>query len=240
VSNKPISIQAIATAVFKRDEDLGAYLISHLKDLNLEGKVLAVTSKIVSLAEGRLVPQAEISKQDLVRREADRYLGVGGYGVDLTIKHGLLIPAAGIDESNSENGDFILYPENPYASAEAVWRTLRDAFGLKNFGVVLTDSHVLPLRLGVTGIGLSHWGFKATRSLVNKPDLFDRPLKFTYVDVIDSLAAMAVFAMGESNDQTPVALISGAALEFSDSSSAAEISIEPENDLYWPLLKKLF
>ena len=164
-------------------------------------------------------------------------MGVGGYDVELTIKHGLLIASAGIDESNSEHDKYILFPQDPYASAARIGTFLRKQFGIKNLGVILTDSHVMPLRRGVTGISLAHWGIKATQSLVGAPDIFGHALKFTSVDVVDALAATAVFLMGEADNRCPLAVINGAQLEFTDHSSKEEISIPLEDDLYYPVLE---
>jgi dihydrofolate synthase / folylpolyglutamate synthase len=67
--------------------------------------ILAVTSKIVSLAEGRLVPRArKRARPELVRGKQIVSWAKRGYGVFLTVKEGLFIPSAGIDESNSEGG----------------------------------------------------------------------------------------------------------------------------------------
>jgi dihydrofolate synthase / folylpolyglutamate synthase len=234
-SKASVQIRAIKTSVFHQGQDLFAFLDAHLSRTLLEGNILAITSKIISLAENR-VRAHDIPKVDLVKREAEHYLGEGGHGAHLTIKHGILIPSAGIDESNSETGDYILFPENPYASAEKISKHLKTKFRLRQLGVVLTDSHTTPLRRGVTGISLAHWGIRGTEALVGQPDLFERKLKFTHVNVVDSLAAMAVFLMGEADDSTPLAVIEGAKVEFTDSTSKEEITIEPEADLYFPLL----
>lgn len=239
MSQKPLSILPIQTSLYSSSENLLDFLEKHLQTQDLENKVLAVTSKIVSLAEGRTVAKAQISKEDLIRQEADRYLGPGGHGVELTITRGLLIPSSGIDESNSMNGDYILFPQHPYASAQKIWQHLRQKFQLKNLGILITDSHSMPLRKGVTGIGLSHWGFKAVRSLVGQSDLYQKPLKFTSVDVLDALATAAVYTMGEADDRCPLALIEGAKVEFTASSSWEEIGIHPQDDLYAPLFKQL-
>lgn len=230
-----ITISPIRTDIFRTGGDLLAFLKLHAAGALTEGSVLAVTSKIVSLAEERTLPKDSITKQELVRREADRYLGPGNHGVELTIKHGLLIPSAGIDESNSEGGAYILYPENPWASAARIRQYLRRELKLQNLGVILTDSHSTPLRLGVTGISLAHWGLKGTQSLVGAPDIFGKELKFTSVDVVDSLAAMAVFVMGEADNRCPLAVIQGAQVEFTEESSPREVVVEAENDLYAPL-----
>jgi coenzyme F420-0:L-glutamate ligase len=234
-----IEAAAIQTGIFPPNGDLLAFLLEHVKPVAREGAVLAITSKIVSLAEGRIVPAGSISKRELVKREADVYLGDAGYGVELTIKHGLISASAGIDESNSGTGDFILFPENPYASAARIGQALRQALGIQRFGVIITDSHTTPLRRGVTGVSLAHWGIRATRSLGGPPDIFARPLKFTHVNVVDALATMAVFVMGEADDRCPLALVSGARVEFTSEGRAEEIVIEPAQDIYYPLLTGL-
>lgn len=238
-AKKPISVQALRTSVFSVNDNIVEFILQNTKGYELEGKVLCITSKIISLSEKRLVPKDSIEKLDLIKREADIYLGPAAYGCELTIKHGILIPSAGIDESNSALDHYILFPENPFLSAKNIWIQLRQKLGVKNIGVILTDSHTMPLRRGVTGISLAHWGIKATESLIGQPDIFGRELKFTHVDVVDALASMAVFAMGEANDCTPLALITNARIEFCETSAAADIAIEPKNDLYYPLLKDL-
>lgn len=196
-----------------------------------------MTSKIVSIAEGRVVSRERLSKSAVVQSEADVYLGKGGHGIDMTIKHGLLIPSAGVDESNSESGGYILYPKDPYKSAASICQFLRKALRIKKLGVILTDSHSTPLRRGVTGIALAHWGIQAVQPLVGTPDIFGQPLKFTNVNVVDSLAAMAVFVMGEAGNRCPLAVISGTEVKFTKTSSRKEIAVAPKNDLYFPLLK---
>ncbi|MGZ3721906.1 MAG: coenzyme F420-0:L-glutamate ligase [Bdellovibrionales bacterium] len=237
MERKPtVSVQALKTGIFHAGQDLFEFLGMSLKEVRLEGNILAITSKIVSLAENRIVAKEGVDKIALIKKEADKYLCEGALGFHLTIKHGLLIPSAGIDESNSETGGYILYPENPYASAQQIHQHLKSIYKLRQFGVILTDSHSMPLRRGVTGISLAHWGIRATESLAGQPDLFDRQLKYTHVDVVDSLAAMGVFVMGEADDCTPLAVISGATVEFTESTLENEIAIEPEVDLYFPLL----
>jgi F420-0:gamma-glutamyl ligase len=238
-------IQAIRTRIFHANESLLSFLIECLPEgLIKEGVIIAITSKLVSLAEGNFAsklkddssPAARLEKKALVEKEADVFLGETRHHVTLTLKHGLLMPSAGIDESNSETGEFILYPKTPYLTASELGRALRTHFKVKNLGLILTDSHSTPLRSGVTGIGLSHFGFKATRSLVGQNDLFGRPIKATQVNVLDALSVAAVFEMGESDDSCPLAIISGArGVVFTDASLPEEIQIPIENDLYFTL-----
>ncbi|RYZ66854.1 MAG: hypothetical protein EOP05_18525 [Proteobacteria bacterium] len=154
------------------------------------------------------------------------------------MKHGLLIPSAGIDESNSEQDQFILFPKDPFASAKRLHDELAKKLKLSNLGVIITDSCPPPLRMGVIGVSLAHWGFKPTRSFVGAKDLFGRKLSMTRVNLVDSVAAMAVLSMGEANESRPLAIVEGVELEFTDATSLAEIAIKSEDDLYSPLFKK--
>jgi F420-0:gamma-glutamyl ligase len=165
---------------------------------------------------------------------------VSRYGVYLTIKENALMPYAGIDESNS-NGYYVLWPERPQQTADQIWATLRQRFGLRHAGVVLTDSRPLPLRWGVTGFAVAHSGFRALRDYRGQPDLFGRPLRMTQANLADALAAAAVLAMGEGNESTPLARITGLpAIEFQERAPSPEelanLATRREDDLYAPLL----
>jgi F420-0:gamma-glutamyl ligase len=124
------SVTALQTELFHPRQDLADFAAQNLErylgnGINSEKHVVAITSKIVSLSENRLVPKSTIGKKALVERESDVYLGEIGYGCHLTVKHGLLIPSAGIDESNSETGDYILFPVDPFASLKDLHQRTR-------------------------------------------------------------------------------------------------------------------
>ncbi|NUN07478.1 MAG: coenzyme F420-0:L-glutamate ligase [Bdellovibrio sp.] len=238
--SKSLVISPIQTGVFHPGDDLVEFIAKHLDRSPLkERSVLAITSKIVSLAEGCVVPAASIDKKSLVEKQADHYLGEIGYGVSLTITHGLLVAAAGIDESNSENGDYIVYPQDPYASAEKLRVALRHRLGLKELGIILTDSRTGPLRLGVVGVSLSYAGFHPLRNMIGQNDIFGRPLKTTKINLTDSLAAAAVLMMGEANEKCPLAVIENAPVEFCEHPARDEFEVAPADDMYLPLYKHL-
>jgi coenzyme F420-0:L-glutamate ligase len=185
-----------------------------------------------------LVAKDGIDKRELIRREADLILGEGGYGALVTLKHGVMIPTAGIDESNSETGDYILYPTHPFASAERIWRDLKADLGLAKLAVIITDSHSRPFRRGVTGIALSYCGMKGLRSLIGEPDIFGRPLKYTAVDVVDSLAGAAVLMMGEAADRCPLAILRQAPIELAEEVEGQAVAMAPQDDMYYPLFRR--
>jgi F420-0:gamma-glutamyl ligase len=241
-----LQVMKIKTGVYTKDQGLLDFIFASVpQGLIEEGSVFAITSKIVSIAENAVVPKRAVDgtpehkdeKLALVKKEADRYLGESHYQVSLTIKHGILIPTAGIDESNSENSEYILFPKDPYASAKKLWLALRAHYRVDRLGILITDSHTTPLRKGVTGIALAHYGFKATRDLVGRPDLFGRSMKMTHVNVIDALAVAAVYEMGETDDACPLALIRVSDLEFTQESSLSEIQISFADDLYGKFLQ---
>jgi dihydrofolate synthase / folylpolyglutamate synthase len=240
-----VQVQALRTHPITTDDcSLCAILDRWLLAFE-ERSVLAVTSKIIAICQGRVVPVAGVDKQDLVRQEADLYLPaeLNRYRVALTITRGVLIPDAGIDESNG-NGHYILWPEDPFGAANQVRAYLRERFGVREAGVVITDSHTTPLRWGVTGIAIGHSGFEPVNDFVGDTDLFGHELRYTRVDVADALAASAVFVMGETNEQTPLATVRNVPfVRFRDSDlttdEVAGLRIDAATDLFSPLLQSV-
>lgn len=205
--------------------------------------ILAVTSKIISICEGRVLKTDGKKKIDLIKKEADLYLPPSKNlpEINLTIKDNILIPAAGIDESNG-NGCYILWPKDPQKSANAVRKYLIDRFHIKYAGVIITDSKTSPLRWGTTGISLAHSGFSALNDYIGKLDLFSKLLRVTKANVADGLAASSVLAMGEGAESTPMAIISDVPfVKFQTKNPTkkelSELIIDIENDLYAPMLK---
>lgn len=239
-----MKIEPIQTRQVKPGDTLWD-LMDDLKSQDLEGCVLAVTSKIISLAQGRVISLDHISKDELIRQEADAILKNPGHlkgieGIVLTLKNKILIPSAGIDESNG-SGSYILYPNDIQREATDLWTYVRKKFQLKNFGILITDSHTTPLRRGVTGIGLGWCGFAPLHSYVGKLDLDGKPLRFTQINLIDSIATAATLAMGEGDECTPLALLSNIPkIEFQDrpptNDELTSISIPLGEDIYSPLL----
>jgi putative folate metabolism gamma-glutamate ligase len=218
-------------------------LLSVIKEsiLKLEEKsIIVITSKIVSIWQGRCVKITDkIEKDELIKKEADFYMErdktlIGN--VMLTIKENLLIPTSGIDESNA-NGYYILWPEKPAQAAKEIYEFIKKEYKLKEFGIIISDSHTTPLRSGIMGIGLSYYGFNPLRDYRGKADIFGRKLKMSQTDIVDSLAAAAVYTMGEGNEQTPIAIIEDTGeIEFGEKEFPT-LNISLDEDLYSPILK---
>lgn len=209
-----------------------------------DGDVVVVTSKIVSICEGAVVKNdGSVDKLDLIKQEADSYLDVPlsqTYGVTITIKEGKLVANAGIDESNG-NGSFILWPRDPLRSATTIWEYLRKKFALTKLGVIITDSHVIPLQWGTRGRALAWSGIEPLKNYIGTPDIFGKNLHATKASIVDGLAAAAVVVMGEGNEQTPLAVIKDVSfVTYLDHPSRKEevvaLTISPSDDIYSPLL----
>ncbi|CAF3786786.1 unnamed protein product [Rotaria magnacalcarata] len=220
----------------------GMILDQYIKTVE-EEDIIVITSKIISIVQGRLVAKNTISKRSLVYKEADLVLetDVNPYDLYLTIKNDVLIPSAGIDESNID-GFYVLYPENVQETATQIWEYLKKQHNVQKLGIVITDSHTTIMRRGVTGIALGWCGFEPLYSYINKPDLCGNPLRVTQVNILDSLATAAVFVMGEGNEQTPLAIIRDAPkISFLNRIPTVEeqkaIVISMDEDLYAPLLR---
>ena len=210
-----------------------------------ERSIIAITSKIVSICEGRISRIGTVDKKELIEKEAEYFLPPeeNKYNITLTIKGKLLIPTAGIDESNG-NGYYVLWPENPQKTANGVRKYLCDRFSIREVGVIITDSRTTPLRWGTTGIAIAYSGFLALNDYIGKPDIFGRKLKIQKANVLDALAASAVLIMGEGGEQTPLAVIGDVPfVKFKNRNPSGkelkELHTGIEGDLYSPLLKSV-
>jgi putative folate metabolism gamma-glutamate ligase len=243
-----VRVEAVRTRLMQPPrDDLWQVMAESLPPL-AEGTVVAVSSKVVAIGEGRCLPMASVSHKDaLIVREADQYLSrdaVPGGWVLHTLTHGLLAPSAGIDESNG-NGHYVLWPQDPYRSAAAIWRWLRRRHGVRAVGVVLTDSRSAPLRRGVTGVALAYCGFRPLHDYRGRRDLFGRTLRVSQSNLADGLAAAAVLVMGEGSECTPLAVITDVPgvrfLSRSPSAAArqAALAVDLEGDLYRPFLSQV-
>ncbi|MGB5018989.1 MAG: coenzyme F420-0:L-glutamate ligase [Candidatus Moraniibacteriota bacterium] len=227
-------VQAIKTRVFLEGEDLLPFVTSYIKRVP-EGSVIVITSKIVALAEKRTMNiENTKTKERAIRSESS--FAIKTKYVWLTIKDGMILPSAGIDESNA-NGKLILLPRDSFRSASLIRKCLQRQYGVKNLGVIVTDSRTMPLRSGVVGVALGYAGFRGLREYRGKPDIYGRKLKFSSTDVADSLATAAVFLMGEGDERQPLALIKKAPIKFCERVRRDELRISIEDDMFRPFFR---
>lgn len=227
-----------------KDKDIRKILDKYIKDLG-ENSVVAVTSKIVAITEGRFVEIEGSDKDNLIKQESQYYLPreENPYNVTLTISHDSLIAGAGIDESNAD-GNYILWPKDPQESANKIREYLAEKFKIKNVGVVITDSKTTPMRWGVTAVSIASSGFDPLKDYIGTKDLFGRKFEFEKLNFADSLAAASGAVMGEGSEQTPLAIITDIPfITFTGRDPTREevskLKISLEEDLYSPLLKSV-
>jgi len=231
---------AIKTVIVKTGDDLVQIILDSLKaqGLQLEDKdVLALTSKIVSHAQGRLVKLSKVKPSEkakrfaqkfslkpefaeLVLREADRIYG----GVDkavLTLKDSVLAPNAGVDNKNAPEDSAILWPVNLKEWIKTFREKIRLETG-KRVGVLVVDSGLVPLRIGTIGLALAVAGFKPIIDRRKDIDLYGKSIVITRHAVADDLASAAHALMGEATELVPAVLIRDAPVEFDGVAYAAE------------------
>jgi coenzyme F420-0:L-glutamate ligase len=208
------------------------------EDLRPEsGDILVIASKVLAYSQGRLTSvESDEAFRELVKSEADRVLDEGD--MILTMKNKVLIPNAGIDRSNVPEGQAVLWPDEPFKSAEKIRKALMERFGLDRLGIVISDSHCQPLRMGTSGIAIGWAGFEGVRDERGSKDLFGRKMVYTKVAAADDLASAANLEMGETDAGVPFVLIRGAKVIYTEQPAGPDDSfISPEECLYRSLYR---
>lgn len=211
-----------------------------------EKSILVITSKIVALCEGRIIPHTTKLDDNFFKKEADYYLPKkeSRYGIPLTIRDNAFIARAGIDSSNTD-GVYSLLPKDSYKTSRKIRTYLCKRFHIQHAGVIIVDSHSTPLRRGTTGVAIGWSGFRGVKNYENVPDIFGKHFT-THANHIDALASSAALTMGEGNEQTPLTLIQK--IDFVDFNSSSPTKKELDffkpsfkDDLFAPLfnLKRL-
>lgn len=212
-----------------------------------EKDILVLSSKVMAIHQGRCVLKGSgdecENKRRIAKREADssvEYTNPDGHRFHLTLIYDALISSAGIDESNG-NDYFVLLPKNPNVLCRDVWQYARKRFGVTDIGVIAVDSHSVPLRYGAMGVSIGFYGVRPLKPYAGKEDLFGRQLRVEKSNVVDSIAAMSTLAMGEGDEQTPLAIVRGlTGIEFTNAPTWDELVFPPEADMYYPLLEKIY
>lgn len=172
----------------------------------LDGDVLVVTSKIVSKSEGRVVTG---DRESLIDAESVRTVARRGQTRIVTTRHGLVLAAAGIDNSNTAPGTVVLLPEDPDASAQRLRAGIAARRGI-NVGVIVSDTMGRPWRTGQTDAAIGAAGLTPLRDHRGQADTFGNLLEVTVAAVADEVAAAADLVKGKTR-QIPVAIVRGLA-----------------------------
>jgi coenzyme F420-0:L-glutamate ligase / coenzyme F420-1:gamma-L-glutamate ligase len=203
---------------------------THLQDHD----VVVVTQKVVSKAEGRLVPldPADLqARRSVVLSESTRVLRERDGLIISETPHGFVCANAGVDFSNVADGHAALLPIDPDRSARHVRDALRARTGLE-LGVIVSDTFGRPWRTGLTDVAVGCAGIAAVVDLRGTRDANGRELAVTEVCVVDELAGAAELAKGKSTG-IPVVIVRGVDRSwFRESSVRGEVVRPHEEDLF--------
>lgn len=231
---RPTILIPITLPTIKLGQQLDSIVPGTLRKHELrlrDGDVICVASKVVSIAENRIIPLEHKQISNAARRlaakysmnrhltqivleEADSIMG-GVRGFLLTIKQGILTANAGVDVKNSPTGTATLWPAHPDNSASSLRASLMRHENVR-IGVVIVDSRVTPLRLGTVGIAIGLSGFRAIRDDRGKRDLYGRRVVVTQSNLADDLASAAHLVMGERDERNGLVVIRNAPVTMAD------------------------
>lgn len=173
------------------------------------GDIIAVTSKIVSKAEGQFV--SAVDREEAIAQETVRVVATkehaGGVTRIVENRQGLVLAAAGVDNSNAPKGTVLLLPTDPDLSAARIGLALTDRFKLP-IGVIVTDTLGRPWREGQTDAAIGAWGIKVIEDYRGNVDQYGNVLTASFAAVADEIASAADLVKGKTAG-CPVALVRG-------------------------------
>jgi coenzyme F420-0:L-glutamate ligase / coenzyme F420-1:gamma-L-glutamate ligase len=189
-----------------------------------DGDIVTIASSVYSKAKGHTRRLGDITPTDRAQRiskmtgEDPRFLqSILDASKDVLIEFPFILSEvngghigvrAGVDQSNIEDEMVILLPPDPMKAASEVRDALKKITG-KDIGVIITDTCGRAFRRGQTGNAIGWSGMPAIRDFRGDKDLFGHVLKITEEAVVDELAGIANFVMGESNNGVPAVVLKG-------------------------------
>lgn len=223
-----VSLVAVPCPRVEVGEDVGTWAAGAVEAAGLrlqEGDVVVVAHKVVSVAEGRVVPLAEVQPSEEAVRLA-REVGKDPRLVELVLREssevvrkrpGLLITRhrlgfvcanGGVDRSNAGPDCAVLLPVDPDASARRIRRALRRRFGCA-VGVVVADTHGRAHREGAVGVCIGLAGMEPLLDHRGRRDLYGYVLTSSVEAVADELASAATLLMGQADEGRPLVVVRG-------------------------------
>ena len=207
-----------------------------------DGDILAVTSKIISKSEGRMINLNDVDPSDralelgnetnrdprlmeLILKESKEIVRASEQAIIVEHRLGFISANAGIDHSNVQGNYgnkedwYLLLPLSPDNSAEKIRIFIKEKTG-KDIGVIIIDSHGRPWRKGTVGVIIGTSRVPALIDLRGKTDLFGYHLKISEVAAGDELAAAASLMMGQADEKIPAIHVRGFPYQLCDSTIA--------------------
>ena len=206
-----------------------------------DGDIVVVTQKIVSKAEGRVVPLDTVEPSEFARSFA-KGAGRDPRIIELVLKesraivrmdrsrgvlitetwHGFVCANAGIDQSNVPADDVVcLLPVDPDSSARRIRAEVKAESGVAP-PLIISDTFGRAWREGHVNIAIGIAGMDPMTDYRGTLDAQGRLLHVTTIAVADELAATAELVTAKAIN-VPVAIIRGQAYSTADGSVAALI-----------------
>lgn len=227
--------------------NLGALIADALPSTLESGDVVVVAHKIVSKAEGRVRPLAEVTPstraielaaelgkdprhvQVVLDESTELLRAQNGVLISVT-RHGFVCANAGVDASNAAaDGTLILLPADPDGSARRLRAELQSIAGT-TIAVVITDSFGRAWRHGQSDVAIGCAGLNPLEDWRGRRDASGRELRATWIAVADELAAAADLARRKDGQQ-PVVLVRGAGRHVTaDDGPGAAALLRPQSE----------
>jgi coenzyme F420-0:L-glutamate ligase / coenzyme F420-1:gamma-L-glutamate ligase len=250
------ALHAIPTV--RPGDDLGLLALAALDRTGIKLRdrdVLVVASKVVARAEDRFVDLSLVIPSgraeelgartgkdprvvELVLRESTAISRAAAGALIVRHRLGFVCADAGIDFSNagepgarSGPGPFaLLLPADPDRSAAGLRAALERASG-KRIGVIVSDSHGRPFRLGTLGAAIGISGLPPLWDRRGELDRHGRKLEHTQSALGDQVATAADLVAGQAAEGRPLIHVRG--LRFEPTDEPARRLCRPlEQDLY--------
>lgn len=242
-----MEVIGIQTPLIEPGDGLVEIILNSIENERFQDNdILVVASSIVSTSLERIqkieeVEPSEKAKElseksglderfvEIIIQEADKVMSPSKKCI-LTVKDGMLRINAGADRTNVPKNHVLLIPEKPNEMADELKEKFKEKTG-KKLGIIISDSHVHPLRLGTTGQALGSSGLKEALDCRDREDLYGRKLQITFRGIGDQLAAAAQLVMGEADESVPAVIVRGADAAFSDKPGKT-LKVPPEECVY--------
>jgi coenzyme F420-0:L-glutamate ligase/coenzyme F420-1:gamma-L-glutamate ligase len=244
-----IGIQGIP--VIRKGDDLPKIIFDGAEKQKtpiIDDDIIVVTSKIVSLAEGktidlRTVVPSRFAKAigdglgkdprqvEVVLGEAKSIVRMAQNHLIVETKHGFVCANAGVDKSNVEGESIVCtLPDNPDLSSRKIREGLRRIGGV-DVAVLISDTFGRSLRAGVANVAIGISGLTPILDYRGKTDMYGYRLRVTQIAVADELAASAELVMGKTN-WIPAVIVRGYKYRKSEKSTAKELLLKENQDIF--------
>ncbi|HYY54728.1 MAG TPA: coenzyme F420-0:L-glutamate ligase [Candidatus Dormibacteraeota bacterium] len=231
-------------------DDLAALIVRSLERAGerlADGDVLAVAQKVVSKAEGRVVPLGDVRPgaqaetlaaahgkdprvMELVLQESKRIVRAERGVIIAETRHGFVCANAGVDRSNAGAPDaVVLLPIDPDASASRLREDLARSIGVR-VAVVVTDTFGRAWREGQTNVAIGMSGLEPFVKYAGQLDPDGYELRVTEIALGDEIAAATELVMGKLL-RRPAALVRGLRYPVAEDGARTYVR-SPERDLF--------